>query len=124
MKLKIIWFCIFLFPILAFANADTFICNYPLYSDMDGLHKEKKKFQLIFIIDKTKNLAYMVGNLGTSNLTFTPSEDGGVTFLEVSESKNFFTTTIDSKLSTVHSRNTMLFGKLIPSQYYGTCVLK
>ena len=31
------------------------------------------------------------------------------------------TTTIANDASTVHSRHTMMGGKLMPSQYYGTC---
>ncbi|GLO63828.1 hypothetical protein MACH09_43360 [Vibrio sp. MACH09] len=52
------------------------------------------------------------------------SEDQ-ITFVEITGVKNVMTTTMafDNGKS-VHSRNTVSFGDLIPSQYYGSCVDK
>lgn len=33
-------------------------------------------------------------------------------------------TAIDSKLNTVHSRNSVMFGEMVPSQYYGKYTIK
>ena len=42
-------------------------------------------------------------------------------FIEFTGSGNVVTTTITEKGVSVHSRNSVVFGKLIPSQYYRTC---
>jgi hypothetical protein len=48
----------------------------------------------------------------------------GYTFIEITKAGNVMTTTIDAKLKTCHSRNTVILGELVPTQYYGTAVIK
>jgi hypothetical protein len=115
----------FLFlPKVAFCETDTFACIYKTYSDETGLHEAKKQFKLIFIIDSAKETAYMIGNQGSTDVTLFHSGEGGISFVEVTPAGNIMTTTIDSKGTSVHSRNTVFGSEIVPSQYYGECVLK
>ncbi len=47
--------------------------------------------------------------------------DSGVTFLEVLATGAVQTTTVNARGKAVHSRHTILFGELVPTQYYGIC---
>jgi len=121
--MKIFTIFLLLLPIIAFADTTTYICNYTSYSDQDGNHKVKNKFELTFIIDKTSGKSYMLGNNGSSEVKRRESEKQ-ISFVEVTETGNIMSTAIDSKLNSVHSRNAVIFGEMIPSQYYGTCEIK
>jgi hypothetical protein len=106
-----------------FANADpiTYICAYPTWSDEDGNHPAND-FNLTFIVDSENETAYMLGNLGTSEIIFLPKITG-TNFLEMSDTGNIYTTTIDDNLNSVHSRNSVILGQLLASQYYGGCTV-
>jgi hypothetical protein len=121
--LTVILLVIFSSALTAFAETSTFVCNYPKYSDDEGLHSVKDKFVLTFIVDSDKGNAYMVGNQGSTEVKMLLSELG-FTFIEITGVGNVMTTTIDSTNGAVHSRNTVIAGKLIPTQYYGKCVFK
>ena len=84
---------------------------------------EANDFNLTFIVDGENNTAYMVGNNGSAEIAIL-SSSGNINFLEVTDTGNMMTTTIDSKLKSVHSRNSVLFGDLIASQYYGSCEIR
>ena len=101
----------------------TIVCDYKNYTSDDGFHKVKDKFILTFVLDKSNGKSYMIGNQGSTEVTILRSGEG-YTFIEITGSGNVMTTTIDSKLKTCHSRNSIILGKLIPTQYYGTAVIK
>ena len=107
----------------AFALPLTYICDYPTYSDQEGNHTVKDKFILTFIVDKEADKSYLLGNNGSSEV-YRFESDSQLSFLEVTGTLNIISTTIDSNMDSVHSRNSVLSGKLIPSQYYGKCVIK
>jgi len=111
-----------LFPTIVLANTTTYSCNYTSYSNKEGNHKVKEKFELNFIVDSTGK-SYMLGNNGSSEVKSLKSKNQ-IAFLEITTSGNIMTTAIDSSLKSVHSRNSVMFGKMIPSQYYGKCVIK
>ena len=46
---------------------------------------------------------------------------GVVSFVEITGAGNVVTTTVTEKGVCVHSHNSVIFGKLVPSQYYGSC---
>ena len=121
--MKIFTIILILLPIIAFADTTTYICNYTSYSDQDGNHKVKNKFELTFIVDKTSGKSYMLGNNGSSEVKKRESSLQ-ISFLEVTATGNIMSTAIDSKVNSVHSRNTVMFGDLLPSQYYGRCEIK
>ena len=107
----------------AFAETVTYICDYPTWSDQEGAHKVNKKFVLTFIVDKTNDKSYFLGNNGSTEVYKVESE-GQISFFEITGTGNLMTTTIDASMSSVHSRNSVLLGELIPSQYYGKCQKK
>jgi len=121
--MKLIVVILFLFPVLAFADTTTYSCNYTSYSDQEGNHKVKKKFELNFIVDKASGKSYMLGNNGSTEVKLLESSDR-LAFIEVTATGNIMTTAIDSKLNSVHSRNSVMFGEMLPSQYYGKCEVK
>ena len=107
----------------AVAETSTFICNYEQFASPDGLEKSKEKFVLTFIVDRDSNKAYVLGNNGSEEVKLLETSERLV-FIELTATGNIMTTTIDSKLQTVHSRHTVVFGELLPSQYYGNCIIK
>jgi hypothetical protein len=78
---------------------------------------------LNFIIDAEAKKSYLVGNNGSSEVILFNNE-GNTSFLEITGTGNLMTTSIDESLNSVHSRNTVVFGEMMPSQYYGRCELK
>lgn len=109
------------FPVFAVAETITFVCDYQSYSDQEGNHSVKGEFVLTFLIDGDK--AYMIGNNGSEPVNVTAGDDY-LSFIEVTATGNIMTTAITSGGTSVHSRNSKMFGDLIPSQYYGTCVTR
>ncbi len=107
----------------AVAETLTIACVYPKFSDKDGRHEVNEPLEQTFIIDSEKESAYVVGSRGSGKVDQIAGKDG-LSFIEITDNGSVMTTTIDSKGSSVHSRNTSLNGILVPSQYYGTCVFK
>lgn len=119
--MKMFGFILILFSSALHAQTTTYICNYSIYSNKSGNYKAKEKFELRFIVDKDK--AYMTANNGSAEVIVFQSSDR-IAFVEITATQNIMTTTIDTGLGSVHSRHTVLAGKLIPSQYYGECDIK
>lgn len=104
-------------PLLA--EPVTFYCKYDRVASPEGLD-DVDNFYLTFVVDDDAGKFYMVGNNGSSEVSpiFTSEH---VTFVEITATKNVMTTTITNDGQSVHSRNSVIFGDLIASQYYGTC---
>ena len=107
----------------AFAATLTIECVYPTFSDKDGRHEVTAPFEQTFIIDAQKETAYVVGSQGSGKVDQIAGKNG-LSFIEVTSDGNVMTTTIDSKGTSVHSRNTWLNGIPMSSQHYGTCIFK
>ena len=119
--MKKLIFLLALFSTSAFAT-QTFECIFTNFSDQKGNHKETLK--LTFLIDKEAEKSYIIGNNG-SNPVAHFDRGNGISFVEVTGLGNSMSTTIDTKMNAVHSRNSVgILGKLLPSQYYGSCVAK
>jgi len=103
-------------------NAGTieFKCKYPLYADEDGVHSAKN-FEMVFMIDSITKKAMMKGNNGLDEINVLKLDNEGISLLSIGGTGLIFTTAIDSNLKSVHSRNSIIGGKLLPSQYYGIC---
>ena len=112
-----------LLPLCVFSEPTNYSCNYTSYSDQEGNHKVNDKFELNFIVDHEAGKSYLPGNAGSSEVRSFIFEDRAA-FLEVTPTGNLMTTAVDSNLNSVHSRNTVMYGELLPSQYYGKCVVK
>jgi hypothetical protein len=108
----------------AMADTTTFECSYRSYSDEAGNHAVKGSFKLTFLIDTKADKAYLIGNNGSSEVVVILNDDGGLTLVETTASGNVMVTVIAAKEESVHSRNGIMNGKIIPSQYYGKCVSK
>jgi hypothetical protein len=110
---------IFSAPVFA---TQTYICDFTNYSDQKG--NKKEDFQLTFVIDNEADKAYQIGNIGSDPVIHI-NKGHGMSFIEITGMGNVMTTTIDTKMKAVHSRNTVgVSGELIPSQYYGHCEKK
>lgn len=97
-------------------------CNYSKYATREGIKGDK--FELTFFIEPGSKKAYMKGNNGMTDLLVVREDDEGYAFIQVTPTGNVMTTAIDKQLSSVHSRNSIISSKLIPSQYYGKCTKK
>lgn len=105
----------------AFAT-QTYECLFTNFSNPEGNHKET--FKLTFMIDEKTKKSYMIGNNGSSKVAHI-DKGNGISFVEITGLGNVMTTTIDSNMKAVHSRNTVgILGELLPSQFYGSCVVK
>jgi hypothetical protein len=122
-NMRILAALLMLFPLFVYAETTAYLCSYTTYSDSEGNHKVDKKFELNFIVDNESGKSYLLGNNGSSEVEALKSGDQ-ISFLEVTGGGNLMTTAIDGKLGTVHSRNTIIFGEIVASQYYGKCVVK
>ena len=121
--MKALALSLLLLPSLSFAETFTFSCDYPRRSSKEGIHEVKTQFNLTFIVDKDSNKAIMLGNNGSVEVIMLQSTEQSA-FIEVTESGSMITTAIDHDLNSVHSRNTVIAGELVPSQYYGKCEVK
>ena len=106
----------------ASAETATLVCDYKqMSSEENGLEEVTENFVLTFIIDDETRKAYMVGNNGSVEVMLVPNSGDALTFIELTDSGNVMTTTMTMSGKSVHSRNSVLLGELLPSQYYGTC---
>ena len=109
---------------MSYAATTSFTCNFPFAASPSGVKKESKPFELRFVSDTETKKAYLLGNNGSSEVTSIGNQGGGVTFVEVTDSGNVMVTAITASGEAVHSRNGIISGILIPSQYYGKCIVQ
>lgn len=124
MKFKSLPFIVFCFVSSStFASTGSLECIYKTYSDPEGIHTTKNDFILRYLIDPDADKVYVLGSNGSNEVVKISGNDH-VSFLEATGAGNVMVTTITNTMETVHSRNTVGFGDLIPSQYYGKCTAK
>jgi len=111
-------------PFPALCETITYTCQYQSYSDKKGNHKMQEDFKLVFVVDTSKEAAKTVGSKGSFDVEMLYSPTGGMTFIEMIDGGKVLTTTIDPSGKSVHSRNIIVEGEILPSQYYGTCSKK
>ena len=121
--IKVIGIYIFLGIQPAQATITTISCNYDKFASIQKVDKVVELFQLTFTVDKETSDAKVIRKNGITEVQLYPT-GGGFTFVEINERGNVLTTTVDIYGKSVHSRNTILDGELIPSQFYGTCDYK
>ena len=103
------------------AETTIFKCSYTDYSSPEGFEKLKKQFELTFLLDLEKGTAYVMGNQGGEEVTVVANATGGLTFIEVTGAGSVQVTAMGKSGKSVHSRNTIIDGEIMPSQYYGKC---
>lgn len=116
--IQILVIALFSTPVFA---TTTFTCNFNVFADNEGLHEEE--LSLTFLIDADAEKAYMIGNNGSSEVAHIYRGDGR-SFIEITTTGNVMVTTITPDMKAVHSRNSVMFGMLMPSQFYGVCVVQ
>ncbi|WLQ14345.1 hypothetical protein O5O45_00120 [Hahella aquimaris] len=99
----------------------TYTCTFGSFSDDEGKHDGE--LLLTYLLDEKAEKSYVIGNNGTNEVAHIFRGDGR-SFIEITASGNIMVTTITPELMAVHSRNSVMFGKLLPSQYYGNCVVQ
>ena len=104
----------------AFAST-TFTCQFSTFSDNEGTHEGE--LSLTYLVDEDAGKAYMIGNNGSNEVVEIYKGDGR-SFIEVTSTGNVMVTTVTPDLKAVHSRNSVMFGELIPTQYYGECLVQ
>ena len=119
--MNVVFLLILLVPKIAICKTIEYKCSYPKYASIEGI-KTEKSFELTFMIDETTKKTYMKGNNGISELKMIDVQFGGISFLEITDGGNIVTTAIDKNNLSVHSRNSIIMGELVASQYYGKCI--
>ena len=114
----IIWLLLGLQPVGAMMTK--IICSYDKFASVQQVENVIETLQLTFMVDKDTSDAQVVRNDAIRNVELYPT-GGGFTFIEITKSGNILTTTVDIHGKSAHSRNTILDGKLVPSQFYGSC---
>jgi hypothetical protein len=111
-----------LMPHVSYGATTTLTCDFTTAASPQGLSREKG-FALRFIVDPNSKKAYVLGNLGSSEVTIVRNTDG-ISFVDITASGNVMVTTVTDARDAVHSRNSIVAGELVPSQYYGTCTIQ
>ena len=121
---KFLTFTVIFTSFPALSEIYTFECEYPTYSDKTGL-KEANGFNFKFVSDTDTGKTYMNGNNGSTEVFLSKrADDEGFNFVEMTNAGNVMVTTILLNGSSVHSRNSVILGEIIASQYYGRCDIK
>ena len=105
----------------ASTHAKTLVCKFPKYHSQDETRLQTASgFGMTFRYDQITREAIMEGNGGISSVVLQGGSDA-LTFLEFLTSGAVQSTTVAKNGAAVHSRHTLMFGDLLPSQYYGSC---
>lgn len=104
----------------AFSALTTINCDYDTFASVQQVEATIEVMQLTFTVDTETSEAQVIRENGITDVDLYPT-GGGFTFVEVNESGNVLTTTVDIHGKSAHSRNTILDSELIPSQFYGSC---
>jgi len=116
------WFVVAaLLPVVAYGATTSYTCKFSVEATPKGLSTQPPPFELRFVVDASTRKSYIIGNLGASEVKEIPNTDGGISFLEITASGNVMVTAITNSGEAVHSRNSILFETLVPSQLYGQC---
>jgi hypothetical protein len=101
----------------------TYDCKFTTEASPKGLRKLQKSFDLKVMSDTLTNKSYVVGNAGIEPV-HAIANDGGISFIEITGSGNVQVTAVTKIGDAVHSRNSIMSGDLVPSQYYGKCAVE
>jgi hypothetical protein len=104
---------------LATAKGYRWTCTYPKAASPDGV-KNANDFKLEFIFDDATGKAVLVGNNGFSDVDVHVGS-AAISFMEKLETGAVQNTIISFTGDSVHSRHSLLSGKMVPSQNYGRC---
>ena len=115
------WFVVAaLLPAVAYGTTTSYTCKFSVEATPKGLSKQASPFELRFVVDASTRKAYLLGNAGSSEVEVIPNADG-ISFVEITASGNVMVTAVTNSGEAVHSRNSIMFKELVPSQFYGKC---
>ena len=118
-----------LLSIFAFAaqkKQTTYACEFPTYATQKGAYKSDPVVRFTIIANDANGTYTLRGTTGQSSGNIIKG-DKGLSFIKVTKLGNITTTTmtnnppLEKDQNAVHSRNILAGGKLLASQYYGTC---
>jgi len=117
--------CMFLLLASTVANGATigFDCKFTVEASPKGLAKQVSPFELRFVTDTEKAKTYLMAINGSTEVQAI-SNSPGVSFVEITGTGNVMVTAITKSGEAVHSRNSIMGDKLIPSQFYGKCIVQ
>ena len=104
----------------------TYACEFPTYGTQKGAFESDPIVRFTIVANDSNGTYTLKGTTGQSTGNIIKGEKG-LSFIKVTKLGNITTTTItnvppyDKDQSAVHSRNILAGGKLLASQYYGTC---
>ena len=121
-------FLVVLLSLFGFASENkhtTYACEFTTYATPKGSFRgDVMRFTIV--TNDNNNTYRMKGNNSISHGNIIKG-DKGLSFIKVTKLGNITTTTmtnvppVDERQQAVHSRNILSQGKLLASQYYGTC---
>ena len=125
MKNVLLMVLVSVFGFAADTKQTTFACEFTTYATEKGTFKgDPVRFTIVS--NDTNGTYTLKGTSGQSRGNIIRG-DKGLSFIKVTNLGNITTTTItyvppfDKEQKAVHSRNILTGGKLLASQYYGTC---
>ena len=104
----------------------TYVCEFPTYSTHKGTFKSDPEVRFTIMANDANGTYTLKGSRGQSEGNIILG-DRGLSFVKVTNLGNITTTTMamvppyDKEQEAIHSRNILASGKLLASQYYGTC---
>ena len=104
----------------------TYACEFPIYATQKGAYKSDPVVRFTIIANDSNGTYTLKGTSGQSMGNIIKG-DKGLSFIKVTKRGNITTTTmtnnppLEKDQTAVHSRNILAGGKLLASQYYGTC---
>jgi hypothetical protein len=113
------------FPIAKEVKQTTYACEFSTYATPKGSFKDD--VMRFTIVANDDNGTYSMKGNNTISQGNIIKGDKGMSFIKVTKLGNITTTTmllappLNEKQKAVHSRNILSGGKLLASQYYGTC---
>jgi hypothetical protein len=110
-------------PVSASASIFTYSCSFNKFSSPSGIETSNPTFDMLYLVDQTKDKAYLKGNQGSAEVLLIYNSYGW-TFIEITGTGNVMSTTINLFGDAVHSRHSIVDSKILPSQYYGKCEKK
>jgi len=114
------------FGVAAEKRQTTYACEFPTYGTQKGAFKSDPVVRFTIVSNDSNGTYTLRGTTGQSTGNIIKGEKG-LSFIKVTKLGNITTTTItnvppyDKDQTAVHSRNILADGKLLASQYYGTC---
>jgi hypothetical protein len=108
-------------PSVSMGAVLTFSCKYPTFSSDEEFLKKDNTMAFLVMVDTITGESFMIGNLGRSKLELHLGEEAWTFSSKLVTGAMQTITIVKDSLVSVHSRHSVIFGEITPSQYYGKC---